>query len=121
MGSSNEITVLPASLHVFSHEQIRQLLKTASRSQERSISPETLHSLLLVLSCTGLRPGEAVRLRVGDVDLANRVFFIRESKGKSRWVPFGGDLARKLQSYGAPSHTTMACPCRRRSRYYRKS
>jgi len=87
------------SAHVFSHEQISQLLKAASRRQERSISPETLHTLLLVLYCTGLRPGEAVRLRLGDVDLAKRVFFIRESKGKSRWVPFGSDLARKLRSY----------------------
>jgi site-specific recombinase XerD len=87
------------SPHVFSHEQIRQLLKAASRCQEQSICPETLHTFLLVLYCTGLRPGEAVRLQLGDVDLAKRVFFIRESKGKSRWVPFGSDLARKLRSH----------------------
>ena len=87
------------SPHVFSHAQIRQLLKAACRCQERSVSPETLHTLLLVLYCTGLRPGEAVRLRLSDVDIARRVFFIRESKGKSRWVPFGDDLARELRSY----------------------
>lgn len=87
------------SPYVFTHEQIHQLLKAASRCHERSISPETLHTLLLVLYCTGLRPGEAVRLRLEDVDLGKRAFFIRESKGKSRWVPFGSDLARKLQSY----------------------
>jgi site-specific recombinase XerD len=85
--------------HVFSHEQMRQLLKAASTLQELSIAPETLHTLRLDLYCTGLRPGEAVRLRLGDVDLAKRMFFISESKGKSRWVPFGSDLARKLRSY----------------------
>jgi site-specific recombinase XerD len=69
------------SPHVFTHEQIHQLLKAAGRCQDRSISPETLHTLLLVLYCTGLRPGEAVRLQLGDVDVARRVFFIRESKG----------------------------------------
>src|SRR5258708_2149515 len=74
------------SPHVFSHVEIRQLLKAASRCQEQSICQETLHTFLLVLYCTGLRPGEAVRLQLGDVDLAKRVFFIRESKGKSRWV-----------------------------------
>lgn len=36
---------------------------------------------------------------LGDVDLRKRVFFIRENNGKSRRVPFGSDLARKLQSY----------------------
>jgi len=87
------------SPYVFSHVEIRQLLKAASHCRERSICPETLHTLLLVLYCTGLRLGEAVRLQLGDVDLARRVFFIRESKGKSRWVPFGTDLARELRSY----------------------
>ena len=87
------------SPHIFTHEQIHQLLKAASHCQEPSISPGTLHTLLLVLYCTGLRPGEAVRLHLGDVDLRKRVFFIRESKGKSRWVPFGSDLARELRSY----------------------
>ena len=87
------------SPHVFSHAQIHQLLKAASRSQERNICPETLHTLLLVLYCTGLRLGEAVRLELSDVDLAKRMFFIRESKGKSRWVPFRSDLARELSSH----------------------
>jgi integrase/recombinase XerD len=87
------------SAHVFTHEQIHQLLKAAGRCQEQNISPETLHTLLLVLYCTGLRPGEAVRLQLSDVDLRKRVLFIRESKGKSRWVPFGSDLAHKLQNY----------------------
>jgi integrase len=58
-----------------------------------------LRTLLLVLYCTGLRFGEAVRLRLCDVDLEKRVIFVRESKGKSRIVPFGTDLARELHAY----------------------
>jgi integrase len=40
-----------------------------------------------------------VRLRLLDVDLERRVFFIRESKGRSRFVAFGDDLAKEIQKW----------------------
>jgi len=92
-------TESPFSPHVFSHAQIRQLLDAASRHRGRNIGAGMLRTLLLILYCTGLRFGEAVRLRTCDVDLEKRVIFIRESKGKSRLVPFGADLARELRGY----------------------
>jgi integrase len=55
--------------------------------------------LLLVLYCTGLRFGEAARLRLGDLHLARRVLWVRESKGRSRLVPFGADLAEEFRRY----------------------
>jgi integrase/recombinase XerD len=92
-------TESPFAPYVFSHAQIRQLLDAASRHRGRNIWAGMLRRLLLVLYCTGLRFGEAVRLRLSDVDLDKRVLFIRESKGKSRIVPFGTDLARELRAY----------------------
>jgi len=92
-------TESPFAPYVFSHAQIRQLLDAASRHRGRNIWAGMLRMLLLVLYCTGLRFGEAVRLQMGDVDLEKRVLFIRESKGKSRHVPFGTDLARELRTY----------------------
>lgn len=92
-------TESPFAPHVFSHAEIRQLLDAASRHQGRNIWAGMLHTLLLILYCTGLRFGEAVRLRLCDVDLKKRVIFVCESKGRSRLVPFGADLARKLRSY----------------------
>ena len=91
-------TESPFSPHVFSDAQVRQLLQAASRPQGRSMCVG-MRTLLLILYCTGLRFGEAVRLRMGDVDLEKRVIFVRESKGKSRLVPFGADLGRELRSY----------------------
>jgi integrase len=88
----------PFSPHVFSHVEIRQLLKAANRQQGRNMCVG-MRTLLLMLYCTGLRFGEALRLRMGDVDLENRTLVIRESKGKSRLVPFGTDLARELRTY----------------------
>ena len=56
-------------------------------------------TLILIIYCTGLRLGEAVRLRMADVDLEQRAFMVRESKGRSRIVPFRADLAREIQLY----------------------
>jgi len=56
-------------------------------------------ALFLVLYCTGLRFGEALRLRIRDVDLRRRVLFVAESKGRSRWVPFHESLAVELKRY----------------------
>jgi site-specific recombinase XerD len=92
-------TESPFAPYVFSHAQIRQLLDAAGRHRGRNIWAGMLRMLLLVLYCTGLRFGEAVRLQMDDVDLEKRVLFIRESKGKSRLVPFGADLADELRMY----------------------
>jgi integrase/recombinase XerD len=85
--------------YIFSREEIRDLLDAAKRHCGRNIPGPMLHTLLLVLYCTGLRFGEAVRLRLSDVDLRRCTFLIRESKGRTRLVPFGEDLARELNAY----------------------
>jgi integrase len=56
-------------------------------------------ALFLLLYCTGLRFGEALRLRVRDVDLRGGVVFIADSKGRSRWVPFHSSLGCELAKY----------------------
>ena len=80
--------------HIFSAEEIRALVEAAGRHQGRNFWPGLLRLLILTAYCTGLRFGEAVRLRCVDVDLPSRVLHIRASKGRSRLVPFGSDLAR---------------------------
>jgi len=85
--------------YIFSREEIRKLLDAAKRHCGRNIAGPMLRALLLVLYCTGLRFGEAVRLRLSDVDLSRCTFLIRESKGRTRLVPFGEDLAREIKVY----------------------
>ena len=85
--------------YVFSVDQVNLLLNTAQQYQSRSISGSTLYHFLLVLYCTGLRPGECARLTAKDADLVTGVFTIHESKGKTRLVPFGEDLASSLCNY----------------------
>ena len=85
--------------YIFSREEIHALLDAANRHCGRNIPGPMLRTLLLVLYCTGLRFGEAVRLRLSDVDLRRCTFLIRESKGRTRFVPFGEDLAREITAY----------------------
>ena len=63
-----------------------------------------------VTVCADVRArfGEALRLRVGDVDLAGRHFVVRENKGKTRLVPFRADLAHVLRRYVAPGGLSRA-------------
>jgi integrase/recombinase XerD len=87
--------------HIFSHEEIVKLLAAAAkpRRYNAKIPAMTVHTLMLVLYCTGLRFGEAARLLTADVDLSNRTLLVRESKGRTRIVPFGDDLAREIRRY----------------------
>jgi len=93
---STESTFVP---HVFSPEEVRALLQQVWTLRGPAFRALTIRTLLLVLYCTGLRFGEALRLRVADVDLAQRRFVVRESKGKTRLVPFRTDLAHVLRRY----------------------
>ena len=56
-------------------------------------------ALVLILYCTGIRFGEALRLRLADVDTRNGVLFIEPFKGRARWVPFHRTLSRELDHY----------------------
>jgi integrase/recombinase XerD len=85
--------------HIFSLKEIRALLAVTETIRSPRFRRETYRVLLTLLYCTGLRLGEAVRLTVGDVDLPGRTLFIATSKGRSRWVPIRGDLARELKGY----------------------
>lgn len=85
--------------YVFSKHEVSRILESARSYRKYRLGPQLLRTLVLILYCTGLRPGEAVRLRLSETDLKRRMFFIRESKGRSRFVPFGEDLAREITGY----------------------
>ena len=90
-------TGLPFLPYIFSRQEVRRLLIAAGRYRGRNVGPVLMRTLLLILYCNGLRFGEAVRLRLSDVNLERRTFFIRESKGRSRIVAFGDDLADEIK------------------------
>jgi integrase/recombinase XerD len=94
--------------YVFSQAEIRSLLMVASRREGRNFWPGLLRLLILATYCTGLRFGEAVRLQCADVDLQQRLFHIRGSKGRTRLVPFGADLAQEFRTYWPQREALLA-------------
>ena len=85
--------------HFFSGTEIRKLLRHIGHRPGSSFQRRSQRLLLLLLYCTGLRFGEAARLRVSDLDMRRRLLWVRESKGRSRLVPFGSDLAEEFRRY----------------------
>jgi integrase len=88
--------------YIYTRDDVVRLLEAAARPVHPAtlIQPQTLRLVVLVLYATGLRAGEALRLRGCDVDLRDRVLTIWESKFfKSRLVPIGTDLCRALAQY----------------------
>jgi len=85
--------------YIFSQDEVRRLLMAAASHHGRFIWASMLRTLILVLYCTGLRLGEAVRLCTADVDLDRGVLMIRHSKGRSRIVAIRADLVAELRRY----------------------
>ena len=87
---------------IYSRTELRRLLDATPilASAGSSLRTETYRTLLLTLYAAGLRPGEGLRLRIRDVDLAERLLCVWDTKfRKSRLVPFGTNLATALASY----------------------
>ncbi|MGH9071277.1 MAG: tyrosine-type recombinase/integrase [Acidimicrobiales bacterium] len=73
--------------YLFSDEELDRLM-AAARSMEEPFRALSLETLIGVLACTGLRPGEACGLGPNDLDLADAVLVVRDSKWESsRLVP----------------------------------
>lgn len=99
---------------LFDVDAIRQLLAAAARLEDNSRAPmrgATYETIFAMLAGLGLRIGEVARLQCGDVDLERDVLQVRDTKfGKSRLVPFGPKLARRLRCY-VEARQQRGMPC----------
>jgi integrase len=81
---------------------------TAHLRSASGLRVATLKTLIGLLAATGLRPGEALSLDVGDVDLVSGILTIRESKfGKSRFVPLDESARVALAAYSTFRDTVL--------------
>jgi len=89
--------------YLYSQEQIEQLLRCALElAPSDGLRPWTYHCLLGLLSVTGMRVGEAIRLALDDVNLAESLLTLRGTKfGKSRLVPIHSSTQDVLTQYRA--------------------
>jgi integrase len=87
--------------HIYSDEEIGALMMEAAKLKSpEGMKPLNLRTVIGLLAATGLRPGEAAALEIGDVDLQVGVLSVRESKfGKSRQVPIHPSTVAALKHY----------------------
>jgi integrase len=89
--------------HIYSAGEIDRLLNEASRLRPKdSLRPYTYGTLIGLLASSGLRVGEALRLKVEDVRLDVAPPYLRIVEGKfrkSRLVPLHGTTAEKMTAY----------------------
>ncbi len=88
--------------YIYSTAELRRLIAATDslRTTKSRLQAHTIRTLLLVLYGTGMRVGEALALNIQDVDLAERVLTIRDTKFfKTRLVPVGPTLAGKIDQY----------------------
>lgn len=84
--------------YILSDAQIVELIQLAAQSGYRTLRRKTYSTLFALLSCTGLRVSEAIRLRY--TDLTPDGLLIRDTKfKKSRLVPLHASARAGLERY----------------------
>ena len=90
------------SAHLYTDEEIHRILRSALSypSPKAPLRPITLFTMLVLAYCAGLRGGEIVRLRLGDVGLREETIDIRETKFfKHRRLPLAPGVMAALRRY----------------------
>ncbi len=101
-----EIALRP---YIYTQEEIGRLMAAARNLfSPRKLRCHTYYHLVGLLATTGMRSGEAVRLADSDVNLAEGLITIRESKfGKSRVVPLHPTTVKALAACKARRDTFL--------------
>lgn len=85
--------------YALSEKDILKILTLCADLNRPPFRATLYRALILVLYCTGIRFGEALRLRMRDVDTGSAVLFVDTFKGRARWIPFHRSLSGELDRY----------------------
>jgi integrase len=98
--------------HIYTDDQVVALVAEAGRiGPTTELRPKTYATVFALLSATGLRVSEALRLRRDDVDVMSGVLAVRATKfRKSRLVPLHATAAEALRRYVAERDRLVANP-----------
>jgi len=107
--------------YIYTAEEIKALLQ-ATRQLDAPLVPlraVTARTLLLLLYGTGVRIGEALSLSLQDVEIANALITVRNTKFfKSRYVPVGEKLTRHLAEYVEIRRRVLPTPAGESSAFF---
>lgn len=93
--------------YLYTDQDIENIFKTADsftapHAVKNKYIAYEMPLLLRLLYCCGMRVGETVSIKVGDIDFERKLFILRVTKKyKQRFVPFDTDLSEILYLYCA--------------------
>jgi integrase/recombinase XerD len=94
--------------YIFSRQEIKAIFAASDQLKMGTSMESTVNAIpaiLRMLYGTGIRVGEAVSLKVKDVNLADQYLVIRNSKnGKERMIPFSNSLSEVCKQYRTSLH-----------------
>jgi integrase/recombinase XerD len=93
--------------YIYTEEEITLLLTSALQTPSPSVPlrPLTLHTMLILAYCTGLRLGEFTRLTLADFRREEGTIEVRNTKFfKSRRLPLSATVITKLEQYLTARH-----------------
>ncbi|MGA7674920.1 MAG: tyrosine-type recombinase/integrase [Rhizomicrobium sp.] len=101
--------------YIYSEAELKRLLAAvpvATEAPWQAIDADTLRTFLLLLYGAGLRRGEAMRLKIEDVDIEQSLIHVRRTKFfKTRIVPLNDRLMAVMRAFIArPSNSYSAGP-----------
>lgn len=91
--------------YLYTDKEIEDIFKvadsfTAPHAVKNKFIGYEMPLLLRLLFCCGMRVGEAINIRVGDIDFERNLFILRVTKKyKQRMVPFGNGLSEIIYLY----------------------
>jgi integrase len=91
--------------YLYSDEDIEKIFAVAdsfrvSRARKNKFAEKEIPLILRLLYCCGLRVGETVCIKVGDLAFERNLIILKVTKKyKQRMVPFGKDLAEVIYRY----------------------
>ncbi|MGB2978507.1 MAG: tyrosine-type recombinase/integrase [Propionicimonas sp.] len=90
--------------HIYTRDEVDALIEACQHVFTHPLVGATMAAVIALLAVTGMRPGEAVRLRPGDINAEDATLLIRANKhGPDRLIPLHATTVDALAIYRTSS------------------
>ncbi len=96
--------------HIYSQDEVDALIGACRHVFTQPLVGATMAAVIAVLAVTGMRPGEALRLRLGDINADDATMLVRANKhGPDRLIPLHPTTLDALAAYAnSPDRQAVA-------------
>lgn len=97
--------------HIYTQDEVDALIDACQHAFTHPLVQATMAVVIALLAVTGMRPGEALRLRPGDINADDATLLIRANKhGPDRIIPLHRTTLDALAAYASSPHRQAVGP-----------